>query len=388
MLARFRSTAAVIALALLALVAAEATARVDDWIRYDMPILGTPDQVVDLQVTDTLGVRGRPNGRHLRFRLNNLGFRSGDVAETPRPGCTRVLVLGASETFGPTEPVGDEYPAQLARRLAGDGCYEVLNAGIPGMGLRQITYTWNEYWSRLRPDLVLVYPTPAFYLGAERPEWPDRDWLAQRSDDPVPARPRLFFRAKEAIEFPAAIQRRRVERRIARALEGIPADSLWRAVPVERLRLFEQDLDSLARAIAARGATPVLMTHAHRFGDTPHPDDADIMTAWRSYAPRALPATILAFEASAAQATRDVARRHGFPLADVACALTGRRERFADFAHFTSEGAATVAAVAARAVVPPTAARPIAEGGDDRCTRQDPPRARLTAASAEGAGGG
>lgn len=352
MLRNARIIAAVAALPLM-LAVAEATARFDDWLRYGMAFTANADEAQDLQVVDTLGVRGRPYGRHLRFHLDNYGFRGArDVTLAKRPGCTRIMALGASETFGATEPDGLEYPAQLAARLEKRGCIEMLNAGIPGMTLPQIRYTWNHYWRQFSPDYVLIYPTPVFYLANHRPSGPRLDALRQRPASGSRFEPRLLFLAREALSYPALIQRHRVDRFTKAGLVGIPDDSVWRRVPEERLAMFISDLDSLVGDVQSSGSMPVLMTHANRFEMQPDPADADILAAWRQFTPRALPDVMIAFEASAAEETRVLAARRGVPLADVACALTGQRTRFSDFVHFTPEGAAIVASVTERALFP------------------------------------
>ena len=340
-------------LAGIVLLAAEVTARADDWIRYDMPFLGTPDDDVDLKVVDSLGVRGRPHGRYLRFRLNNYGFRrDGDIALAPTPGCTRIMVLGASETFGSHEPPGYEYPAQLERTLREKGgCHEVLNAGVAGMSLSHIRYTWDNYWHQFAPDVVIVYPSPGFYLAPAVPA-PDRAWYERRMAQGAPAaRPRLLHRAKQAFEFPDFIQRRRIEGRIERALARIPAESVWHAPPRERLEKFTSELDTLVAHVAARGAMPVLMTHARRIPNPPSPEDRDILRTWRSYTPRASERTLLEFDAAGSQAMREIARRHGTPVVDLDCLLSGRRALFGDHIHFTTEGSSLVASAIAQTLL-------------------------------------
>jgi len=81
------------------LVAAEVMARGDDRIRLGVPFRHTPDGEIDLHIADSLGTRGRPHGRYHRFQLNNFAFRGPDYNARPRPGCIRVMVLGASEDF-------------------------------------------------------------------------------------------------------------------------------------------------------------------------------------------------------------------------------------------------------------------------------------------------
>lgn len=363
MLSRLRRVAGAGALAGIVLFGAEITARADDWIRYGMPFLGTPDDDVDLKLVDSLGVRGRPNGRYLRFRLNNFGFRRDeDITLKPTPGCTRVMVLGASETFGSHEPPGFEYPAQLERALRQNGgCYEVLNGGVAGMSLRHIRYTWDHYWREFEPDLVIVYPSPGFYLAHKVPS-PSREWYLQvMARGAAAPRPRLMHRAKLAIEFPDRWQRRRIQGRIRRALAAIPAESLWHAPPRDRLELFSSDLDTLVAHVAAAGATPVLMTHARRIPDPPAAEDEVLLQAWRAYTPRATTTTLVAFDAAGAQATRDVARRHGALIVDIDCLLSGRRALFSDHIHFTTEGSTRVAAAIAQTLLPPD--RHTAAGG-------------------------
>src|SRR5712664_1625363 len=78
----------------------EVTARIEDYIRRGVPIMHTPDRTVDLVLHDKLGIRGRPNGRYGRWQLNSAGFRGPEIARQPIAGCHRVIVLGASDSFG------------------------------------------------------------------------------------------------------------------------------------------------------------------------------------------------------------------------------------------------------------------------------------------------
>src|SRR5690242_9136044 len=131
-----RRGATLVALLMVATVTAEATARVDDWIRLGIPVRHTPDYDRDLHYRDWFGIRGKPNGRYRRWHLDSTGFRGPDVDRAKIVGCTRVMVLGASETFGLYERDGHEYPAQLRDSLRSRGCFEVLNAAMAGMGLK------------------------------------------------------------------------------------------------------------------------------------------------------------------------------------------------------------------------------------------------------------
>src|SRR5882672_8433158 len=115
------------------LMSVEVSARVEDRFRTGVPLFSTPDKVADLVVQDALGVRGKPYGHYKVWKLNAFGFRGPEIAQSPRPGCIRVMTLGASETFGLYESPGHEYPAQLSNVLREPGCYEVVNAAIFGL---------------------------------------------------------------------------------------------------------------------------------------------------------------------------------------------------------------------------------------------------------------
>ncbi len=325
--------------------AAEATARIDDRVRRGVPLLAVPDAARDLVLRDSLGPRGRPNGRYEKWRLNRFGFRSPDMTLLPAPGCTRVAVLGASETLGWYESDDKEYASQLRDSLSRNGCFEVVNAAVAGIPLPGITHLWNNWVARFQPSVVLVYPTPAFYLWDKPPTYPGRPRAA--TDDAPWWTPRLLQRAHDVLHYPAFIQRRRVARMIASAVAGHDSTWLFRDVPADRLHQYVTDLDSLVTAIRAAGATPVLLTHATRFTVPPDPADADLLNSWRQFLPRATTHAILAFEEATAQATRELAARRGVLVVDVARAMSGHREWFGDFAHFTDQGAGVMAGVIA-----------------------------------------
>jgi hypothetical protein len=335
-------------------VAAEATARLDDWLRYGTSIWAYPDNGTDLRVVDSAGVRGRPFGHYQQFVLNNFGFRSNrDHTLHPRASCMRIMTLGASETFGLLEPAGKEYPAQLESILdSEETCAEVLNAAVAGMSLPAIHYTWLHYWRTFRPKFVVVYPSPAFYLSEDPPRPPSATSLREpQSKWPsFSFRPRLVHRAKEAIELPGLIQRSRVQRRINAAIQEIGNDSIWRSIPQERLEQFGGDLESLVSDISKAGATPILLTHARRFPVPPEPVDSVLLLAWRSFSPRAEPNVLVEFDTAAAELTRRLASKDRVRLVDVDRCLSGRRPLFGDPVHFTEAGAERVARLVAQEI--------------------------------------
>ncbi len=340
--------------------AGELTARIEDYIRRGVPIFSTPDRNRDLVLHDALGIRGRPNGQFGRWHLNSVGFRGPEIARQPPAGCHRVLILGASESFGLYESDGMEYPAQLQTKLrnARAGCYEVVNASLFGLTLPGITRLYENWARQFESRTALIYPTPAFYLG-EHPPGPPGPPPA-RVDGPPWWTPRLRGRAEDVIDFPAFIQRRRVAQYAAAIEAEHDASWFYEAVPPERLALFVRDLDSLVSAIQAAHATPLLVTHATAFHDPPTDDDAqiDAMEAWHVHMEKPRARVLLAFENQARQAMLDLARRRGLDVVDAAGIMNGHEEWFADdLLHFDNAGSAKLAELLAAHLTAPASTR-------------------------------
>jgi len=337
-----RRAAFAVLLAAIFVVSAETTARIHDLARRGVPFLATPDLTHDLILRDSLGPRGRPNGRFERWQLNSAGFRSPESVLTPAPGCLRVMTLGSSETFGAEgESPGREYPAQLADSLAPHGCYQVMNAAIVGMSIPGMIRLWEVWASRYHPAVVVVLANPVFYLAEKPPASPQR--MSGGAATGPPWAPRLLIRVRETFQYPAFIQRLRERRNMTTLTAGHPESWFFRSLPVDRLEQYRHDLDSLTTALRARGAEPVLAVYPTRFGEAPSEQDADLMAAWRQFTPRAKPEVMLAFVTSAADVVRDLGRRREVAVVDLASSVTGRREFFSDFVHYTDAGASVVA---------------------------------------------
>ncbi|MGE4606459.1 MAG: SGNH/GDSL hydrolase family protein [Myxococcota bacterium] len=120
--------------------------------------------------------RNRDEYGHLSdIYINNLGFRGPDVAVRKSPGSYRVIVLGASSTFGYRNRDAETYPYYLEQILnerlrkrhrsqpgscAAVDSFEVLNLGIPHLNAANIHSLLVAEGLDLDPDLV------TFYAGA------------------------------------------------------------------------------------------------------------------------------------------------------------------------------------------------------------------------------
>jgi hypothetical protein len=344
----------------------EGTCRLEDWVRFQTPILSPFAAEEDLVVRDARGAHARANARYGKYVIDSLGMRGPDAPLVAAPGTVRVVTEGASETFGLYESPGQEYPRQLADSLTrwfrtDETCAprraEVLNAAVFGMSLPTVEQDLRLRVSRLHPDVVVIYPTPVQYLNDTRPVATPPD-SAPRSDD-VPVawswRPRILGPARDELKavIPASMLDWWHRRVVDQATAARPADWRFDAVPADRLADYESDLRRVIGTVRAIGATPVIMTHANRFMAGGDPDPR-LMASWLQFYPRATASTVLAFDEQAAAVTRRVAADSGVVVADLAAAVgamgRGAGVRFADYAHFSDAGSSAVAAVLTPAV--------------------------------------
>jgi len=347
MSSRRRAWRAVPLLIIVFLASGELAARFDDLARYDVSFLAVPDHVYDLVVFDSGTIRGRPFGRYEKIRLNAAGFRGPPIAPFPPAGCIRVTVLGASESIVGGEQAGTEYPAFMQRELARYGCFEVQNAAVSGLTLPRITRLWTDWAAKFPAQVVVVYPSPAFYLRPDPPDYPA--WPLRPIPKPAWWTPRLALRLSDQSFWPDRLAawrlRRYIKQKVARHGRGWEYDR----VPPDRLALYERHLDSLVVAIQATGAEPALVTHANRFPTPPTQEDEPLLLAWQQDS-RATAEVILEFERAANAAMIAVAKQRGAIVVDAAARLGGHREWFTDFAHFTTAGRAVLGALVADSV--------------------------------------
>jgi hypothetical protein len=349
-------------LGLLFLGTLEAAARLEDWVRYRTPFLSPYRDQSELVVRDRDGSHGRPGARYMKWTINNLGMRGPDAPAQPSASTIRVITVGASETFGLYEAPNREYPRQLEDSLAAQrpgACkalhgsrFEVLNAAMPGMSLPTIHQDVQRRLPRLKPQIIVVYPTPVQYLADNPPVASALDTTSVPA--PIPwtqtLYPRTLDRARAQLKqvLPAWVQTQIRRTQTARDLNHHPTGWRFEVPPAERMALYERDLRTLVGGIRSIGAIPILATHANAFKASLR-HDATLMVMWEKFYPRADGETIVAFDSIGRIATLGVAHDSAVRIIDLAEALQNS-SLFRDYAHFTDEGSARVAAALAPAV--------------------------------------
>lgn len=340
----------------------ELAARVEDWVRYDMPIDSPYRSETDLAVRDSLGVHGRPNSQYLKWRMNSLGLRGPEVTRERPEGVLRVATVGASEVFGQSESPDREFPRQLEDslrsrldRIPGRPYreVEVLNAAFFGMSLPTVIQDVRLRLAGYRPQVVVLYPTTVQYLAGEVP----RAALPKEGGAPGPdprwaLHPRAVGRLREQLKrlTPRFMMEWKWQRTYAAATAAHPAAWRFDALPADRMAAFELDLRRFIGTTREVGAAPVLATHANRFAGSTT-SDSTLLSAWQRFYPRANGSVILQFDSAGTYAVARAARDSGVEVADIRGALYGCESCFADYAHFTDKGAARAAGAAAEAII-------------------------------------
>jgi lysophospholipase L1-like esterase len=328
----------------------EGGARLDEWARWGTSLGSTNAGIDDIIAIDSMGARGIPGASYRQFTLNSLGLRGPE----PHGDRARVLVLGASETFGLYEAAGKEYPRQLQDSLAAAGCVvDVMNAGLPGFSLPTLTTSFRNSLRALGAVTAIVYPTPVQYLEVARPVFvPPPHAAAPRTSRAPTLRVARRLRDHLKLLLPDRVKTMLRQREITAQRQQLGGATPWSAVPPERLTAFADDLSALVDTLRASGVTPVLVTHANAFPPGAPPDPTRAI-AWGKFYPRAAATLLPVFDSAANVEVRALARREHIALSDAATAFAGRdvTTHFADFSHFTAVGSAIMAGRIARDVL-------------------------------------
>lgn len=329
----------------LALATLEMAPRIEDYLRHGAPIFGVYS-INTVFRPSPYGKEGKPFAHYLKWSMNSLGYRGPE----PVAGRINIVTFGASETFGLYESPEHEYPRQLealfdARRPGG---YNVVNIAIPGQRIGRTAYLEHAV-KQLGARYVVIYPSPANYIGSTEP-------FCGQPDQPAPVqfglteRSRLFGRIEQLVkqQVPPAVMTRVRRFSIWRETRHTPVAD---RVPQASIDAFGTDLECAVNAARALGAQPIVVTHATLFGAAVQPADEDMLVAWRRFYPELAEGGFLDLEQRANAAALAVAAHTGARVVRADALIPRGRENFADFVHFTDRGAGLMAAALADAIL-------------------------------------
>lgn len=328
---------------IIALLCGETTARIDDYMRYQIPFLDQSSLEEALRVNEFGIMKGRPNGRYQRWHLNSFGFRSSqfDIYDQSKP---RIMILGASESFGTHESDGKSYVELLENTLSSR--FQFINASIIGMSLASMHGYWDEWLAQFKPDTVLILASPLFYLSEQSPVGQKRDSEKQRilsNKRNLQIDLRVVQRIKNHLSVPAFIQNPRQESKIQAMIDAHPKDWVFAVPPEQRLALYREHLSSLIDKISGTGAKVVLITQPLSAVYPSRSDDFPHIIASRILRPRATFDVVWEFCQQCNSISAELASEKKVGYIDLWAPMTGNKVNFSDLNHFSNAGAKVVA---------------------------------------------
>ncbi|MFN0152331.1 MAG: SGNH/GDSL hydrolase family protein [bacterium] len=359
---RVATAAAMFAIALALFGVLEAAVRVRDRIRFGRwmvtpaveryvearrlleIVMPHPYLIGVLRPGGATAARGRGAG------VNSHGYRGAEFASPKPPGVVRVLAIGGSTTFDVCVTNDDAmWPRQLekflAQRFPGT-TIEVVNGGHPG-------YTTIEMLLKLQiidldivqPDVVVVFAGLNDLQPSAAPGF-RADYTVGHAEI---QRRFLGFESRP----PALLARSLLLAKIHAKLGDTPPEMpdtprSDRTLP-EAEAVYRERLGEIARVARARGADVVFVTQQIRFGPDRPITLADSISAHR-WLPYLTVDGMIAGMARYNAITREVADSLEAPLVDVAANLATADTDFADYCHWTDEGAAKMARFVAAAL--------------------------------------
>jgi len=147
----------------------EVAARVEQWLKYGAPLLGsTLEYVIDADIGQVIAPdqRGRWVGRDydVAIHTNSAGFHDVEHRLQKPHDVYRMAVLGDSFIEALQVPVEQGFAQQLQGALQGwlnEKRVEVINLGISGTGPSQYLQVLKARGLAYRPDLVVMAVHPA-----------------------------------------------------------------------------------------------------------------------------------------------------------------------------------------------------------------------------------
>jgi lysophospholipase L1-like esterase len=329
-------TAVLLAVGLIAL---EGAVRVRAWVRYGSTDAGIADAML-VRHPETGQMAPRPGyvqeSSKISIRINGLGFRGDDIAPVKPPRTIRIATVGASTTFcGEVSSNQATWPNQLQVLLqqAHPGVrFEVINAGVPGYVITQSLKNLERRVLPLAPDLVIYYE-------ANNDLAVDTRVLAEHEGLVASASPGLGDRiAHYSLLFDLAQKNARIW--FARQATEAKLGALPRDLPAR----YVGQLEAMQQLLAERQIPLVVSTFFVKYRRS-QPRETQIANASVAffYMPWLTVEGLLDGIDLYNDAIVDFGRRRGVPIVEDRDSIPGDGVHFADWAHFTDQGAVLMA---------------------------------------------
>lgn len=330
----------------------EICARLDDWIKWRVSPIHNYSQD-NLSIVDELGFRNRPNAQFEKWKINKYGFRGIDFNLEKPEGVKRIMILGASESFGLYENEEMEYPAQLQKLLdkKRPRRYQVINAAVPGISPPRLLHLYQNWLYKFKPDQIYYYPSPSIYLLTNPPGPVLPGYTTKVADQSLQFRIRNKINTIVKQFLPIHVQTAMKRHLINRAIASAPKESIFHKPPSDRLNLFKIHLNQLVTAIETGGTQATLVTHASRVSNPISDEEWQVLTGWRKLYPHVSENCFVEMEAAGNKIIKQVALLTGSSIVDADSQIPSNAKNFADHIHFTNDGATIMARLLAEQIL-------------------------------------
>lgn len=297
----------------------------------------------------------------IEIHVNSLGLRGPEVPERKEPGELRVLCLGGSTTGCEEVREAETWPARLEawlRERIPERPIRVINAGVPTYDTRMSLLDYSVRLHRLEPDVV------AIYHGIN-----DLRSHARGGIRVSPAK-NYTGRAMEPFVFESESRKHSLGEDLRSVLGHSRlirlADAAWKRMraakpaglakpDAEGIEAFAAFYRALVRQIHGSGARAVPMTFQIASpGRFSREDERKVDASFGIYLSHGIHDRDVGRRIVALQneAIRAIARDEGAPVCEVEGRVPADRDHFVDVCHFTSEGSRRVAEALGASVAP------------------------------------
>ena len=299
-----------------------------------LPFVYKANSVVDnTQVAPYPLHRGRYEFKSTR--INNIRFSDEDVRSQKQPGTVRVMCLGSSSIASSIWEVGNpkQYSIAICLRESleqrfGSHRYEVLNCGMGGWTSAEIFINFALHLIDLRPDIVLLYhglndlepslttPFASDYSHSRRNLGEVYKKIRIASYVPNLRPWKSFFFLKRAL-----LGFGNIRYDLLRSVRVKKADL---NNPFMGLETEQRNIEHLIHLCRANQVQVILATYAYHVYSDVSQDGRTL-----KYQEGVQGENVM---------LRDLARRHGLPMVDIAALLPDDDAYFVDTVHFTPLG--------------------------------------------------
>ncbi len=327
----------------------ELCTRIEQFLRFGAPFIGVYSSSVLRS-----GGANVPNARFEKWRNNSLGFRGSEINVNKKIGTTRVVCMGASETYGLYESAEKEWPRQLKSLLPPQ--YEVVNTSVTGLSLKNYSFYMNKHVFPLAPDVVVLVVNPLFTIGNQKrdpvPKQSEPEKLRKDSDSSNTARliPSFRFLTKSkqivkqllATNFPVLLQKYQVWS-LSKEIAGLEATKLkgrkpFDVMPEEDLQRFRSDLKSLICLIKTHKTKVIVCTYPHLISNVTKLKHPEIIQDNRRFFVDLSFNGMMDVLKKTNEAISEIPKEGGVSFVDVASRIPKTTEYFGDNVHYTDKG--------------------------------------------------